>query len=174
MIAVAMLFVSAPVAAQSSLWSATMTTGEFAPGRDGVTFTGYVDFTEWGSDRDPAGALSDVDFEFQGTTHTVYGLAQHGVDDTIVFSISPPLSEQDTRSFTLTADGQPLVMQSYQAIGSGRITQVSYSDPGFRWTVGQRVAVTLTAPTSTPALPLAGAGLLALLLGVGAYRRRRA
>ena len=57
----AVLIACTPVAAQSSLWSATMTTGEFVHG-DGATSVGYADLTWRGSSRDPVGALSDVDF----------------------------------------------------------------------------------------------------------------
>ena len=46
-----------------------------------------------------------------------------------------------------------------------------WTNTGIRWTTGQRVNVRLTRAQPAPALPLAAAGLLALLLGVGAYRR---
>ena len=46
-----------------------------------------------------------------------------------------------------------------------------WENTGITWTVGQRVNVRLTRAQPAPALPLAAAGLLALLLGVGAYRR---
>lgn len=168
---VAILFVSAPVAAQSSLWSATMTTGRTAPGEED-TLVGYYDLSSLGSSRAPFGALSDVDFEFQATTRTVLALFQHE-DNKISILILPALSEQDFRPLTLTADDQSLVIDSYQSLrlGPHRATAFIYSDPGFRWTVGQRVTVGLLAPTPTPALPLVGVGLLAFLLGVGAYRR---
>ena len=49
---------------------------------------------------------------------------------------------------------------------------VAWDDSGLDWTNGQIVSVQLVGgATSVPTLPLAGAGLLALLLGVSGYRR---
>ena len=49
---------------------------------------------------------------------------------------------------------------------------VVWDDSGLDWSDGQVVSVALIeGATPVPALPLVGAGLLSLLLGVGAYRR---
>ena len=88
-IAVAMLFVSAPVAAQSSLWSATMTAGEaeFSNG----TVVGYWPALD-------AGELSDSDFVFRGTTHSVIGLFQYTSGSrlgTLRVIFTPAMEDQD-------------------------------------------------------------------------------
>ena len=168
MIAIAMLLIGAPAAAQTTVWSATLTTGEivFADGDVGV---GYWDFPPDGVE----GTLTDNEFDYQGTTHKVVLLYQHnggGSDGNVFLQLVPSLSEADIRSVTFTADGRALGLQTIRELPDGG-SVYRYVDPGFRWTAGQRVDVALTAPVATPALPLIGAGLLALMLGVGAYRR---
>ena len=167
-IAIAILLIGAPATAQTTVWSATLTTGEmvFADGDVGV---GYWDFPP----DSVEGTLTDNEFEYQGTTHKVVLLYQHnggGSDGNVFLVLVPRLSEEDIRSFTFTADGGALDLQTIHDREDGGSTY-RYVDPGFRWTAGQRVDVALTAPAATPVLPLVGAGLLALMLGVSAYRR---
>ena len=167
-IGIVMLLIGAPAAAQTTVWSAALTTGEivFADGDVGV---GYWDFPPDAVE----GTLTDNEFDYQGTTHKVVLLYQHnggGSDGNVFLRLVPSLSEEDIRSFTFTADGGALDLQTIHDLGDGG-SSYRYVDPGFRWTAGQRVDVALTAPATTPALPLIGVGLLALMLGVGAYRR---
>ncbi len=76
---------------------------------------------------------------------------------------------------TLTVDGHALHVSDKLEVGdfTGDLpwTGVVWADPGFRWTDGQRIDAELTMAQPVPALPLAAAGLLALLLWVSAYRR---
>ena len=172
--AVAVLIVSTPAAAQeSSLWSATLTVGEIEYS-SGSTAVGYS-----GLSSVQAGELSDPDFDFRGTTHTLWYFTQSTSGagaGSVSLAFSPPLDGQDLDSLTFTADGHRLPGSDRFATydvggGDNQGVQIAWRDPGFRWTEGQRIAVGLTVPASVPALPLAAAGLLALLLGGGAYRR---
>ena len=127
------------------------------------------------------GKLSDSDFDFRGTTHSINTLSQvisvlsggptHRLG-AIVFVFSPAMDDEDLESLMFTADGQQLTVANYSY--TTHTSQITLEDPGFRWTAGQRIAVGLTTSQPVPVLPLAGAGLLAMLLGIGAYRRRRA
>ena len=86
------------------------------------------------------------------------------------------MDDEDLESLMFTADGQQLTV-GFHYDGSEdnpSISVISFEDPGFRWTAGQSIAVGLTTSQRVPALRLVGAGLLAMLLGIGAYRRRRA
>ena len=179
-VAAVVLIASTPVAAQqSSLWSATLTAGEVEY-PNGSTRVGYYDLTPiYGSSPIKGGELSDPDFDFRGTTHTFWYFVQPD-NGSVTLAFSPPPDEEDLDSLTFTADGHPLTMTAFFSVGTATPdaplkeatgVQLQFSDPGFRWTVGQRIAVGLTVPTSVPALPLAAAGLLALLLGAGASRR---
>jgi hypothetical protein len=162
LIAVAVLILSAPVAAQQQLWSATMTVEEtVSPAVPGV---GYHDMT--------AGELSDRDFDFRGTTHTILFFVQR-TSGSFTIGLQPAIDEDDLDSLTFTAGDHSLAGSDREWVSpSGNGIQISWAgDPGFRWTVGQRITVGLTTSQQVPVLPLAGAGLLALLLGVGAYRR---
>jgi hypothetical protein len=163
LIAVAVLILSAPVAAQQQLWSATMTVEEtVSPAVPGV---GYHDMT--------AGELSDRDFDFRGTTHTILFFVQR-TSGSFTIGLQPAIDEDDLDSLTFTAGDHSLAGSDRDWVSPGPDGQIQISwagDPGFRWTVGQRITVGLTTSQQVPVLPLAGAGLLALLLGVGAYRR---
>lgn len=176
LVAAAVLVASIPVAAQQQLWSATMTAGEIVY-MTGTTAIGYFDVTPiFGSSSIKAGELSDIDFDFRGTTYTIWYFYQEDNGE-ITLAFSPPLDEQDMDSLTFTADDHSLAVSDRKAViaqGSGRGVQIYWPDPGFRWTVGQRIAVGLTAttPTPVPALPLAGVGLLGVLLALLGCRQR--
>jgi hypothetical protein len=156
-VAVTILLVSAPVGAQ---WSATMTVGDFEEDAR-VGFRAPGD-----NDDDPSvGALSDVDFDFKDATYEISWLAQLETSGHVIITIEPSMSEQDFRSLTLMADGIPLELAALRIVPDAFI-QVSYDDPGFRWTVGQRVAVGLIEGSPVPALPLAATWLLGLMLAI--------
>ena len=176
LIVVAVLIASAPAGAQqSSVWSATMTTGEvMTPG--GSTLVGYI------PSQEDASEISDLDFDLRGTTHSILGLWQYTAGEeelvgTLRVVFAPAMDDQDLASLMFTADGQQLTVAFYRHSGDPDNPSESFlalEDPGFRWTTGQRIAVGLTTSQPVPVLPLAGSGLLAMLLGIGAYRRRRA
>ena len=63
------------------------------------------------------GTLTDNEFDYQGTTHKVVLLYQHNggnSDGNVFLGLVPPLSEEDIRSFTFTADGGALDLQTIQ------------------------------------------------------------
>ena len=172
--AVSVLVVSNSLAAQESLWSGTMTAG-----KDEINGNRVV-----GYNRSPAapvmGELSDAEFDFRGITYRVYSLLQAENNPllgewAVLLAFSPLLDHQDLESMMLTVDGTVLhasdsVAVADEASDDPPWTALYWGDPGFRWTDGQRIDAELTMAQPVPAFPLAAAGLLALLLGVGAYR----
>ena len=132
---------------------------------------------------EPFGRLSDLDFDFNGTTYRVYALSQgpsSGGDEegaeAILFELSPLLDHHALERMTLNVDGYMLHVSDNLILFDEEVdpplTVVIWADPGFRWRDGQRVDVALTmAGQPVPALPLAAAGFLALLLARSAYRR---
>ena len=177
--AIALLIAGTPVAAQESVWSATMTATEREV--DGARVIGYNRDDDYGLPAD-MGQLSNTDFEFGGNMFTVLGI-YHVADPrgTVVgFLIRGP--RLDAQTVTLTVDGQPLhgrdnIDAFFDADDPDATkTGIGWSDPGLEWEDGQRVAVELSIDVrQTPALPLVGVGLLAALLallgGVNARRR---
>ncbi len=177
LVAVSVLLVSIRVAAQEPLWSGTMTAG-----KDEINAVRIV-----GYNRNPEvpamGELGDAEFDFRGTTYRVYSLLQAENNPllrewAVVLSFSPLLDHQDLESMTLTVDGTVLPVSDSVAVADEASddppwTSLYWADPGFRWTDGQRIDAELTmAQQPVPALPHIAAGLLALLVGVGGYRRR--
>ena len=170
-----LLLVSIPLAAQESLWSGTMTAGRGEI--NGVRLVGY----NQSSAAPVMGELSHAEFDFRGTTYRVYSLLQ--VENNpilgewaVVLSFSPLLDHQDLESMTFTVNGTVLQVSDSAAVADEASddppwTSLYWADPGFRWTDGQRIDAQLTLAQPVPVLPLVAAGLLALLVGVGGYRR---
>ena len=178
-VAVVAVLMSIPVAAQQQVWSATLTAGTLT--RGSLTYYGY---------RNVPGAsgefeLSDPDFEYGGETYTfIYIMSlstrpPNQPDDVgdasgpfINVFLEPPLYDPN---LTFTFNGHAFAVADSDFMRENRGgtgLQIRWNNPGIEWTDGQSVAVALTAPTSTPALqPLAAAGLLAMMLGVGANGR---
>ena len=167
--AVAGLVVSTSVAeAQSTQWSATITAERhiFDGDTEQKPYIGYF--------RVFFGEISDDVFEYNGVTYTVnlfyitndprsllVGL-RSAADQRVLFPDDPTLE--------LRVDGKTFALSDVSRI-SGNYTVV-WDNSGLDWSDGQRVSVELIGgAVPTPALPLAAAGLLALLLGAGAYRR---
>ena len=179
LITVAVLLVSTPVAAQQQVWSATMTAEEFQFESGGVTFVGYNDSTALYESSTIQGRLSDQDFDFRGTTHSILWVYQRTSGEragTASIGLSPAMDQQDLESLMVTADGERLPVDFYSYVGQEEdpdASTIGIGDLGFRWTDGQHVVLELTTtlPGPVPALPLLGVWSLALLLGVGAYRR---
>ena len=178
-VAIALLFAATWVAAQESVWSATMTAEEREV--DGVAVTGYSRDDDYGLPAD-LGELSDTDFEFGGTTFTVLGIANVADPSGTVFAITIRGPRLDAQNLTFTVAGQPLDgRDSIDAFfdtdePDATKTGVIWADPGFEWQDGQRIAVDLSlAQQPVPALPLPAiallTALLALLGGVNARRR---
>ena len=176
LVAASVLVVGIPLAAQESLWSGTMTAGETETSLNGAV-VGYSRYPML-----PAvGEISDPEFDFDGTTHRVYALLQAERHRTagewsVAVAFSPPLDHRDLESMTLTLEGKALHVSDALAVSDVTSldpswSEVLWTDPGFRWTDGRRVAAELTMTRPVPALPLASAGLLASLLVLGAYRR---
>ena len=176
-VAVVAVLMSIPVAAQQQVWSATLTAGTLT--RGSLTYYGYRNVP-----GASGGELSDPDFEYGGETYTfIYIMSlstrpPNQPDDVgdasgpfINVFLEPPLYDPN---LTFTFNGHAFAVADSDFMRENRGgtgLQIRWNNPGIEWTDGQSVAVALTAPTSTPALPLAAAGLLAMMLGVGAYRR---
>ena len=169
-----LLLFTAGSAHADTLWSATMTAGDI-DFDEGVFAVGYQE--PYGDPPEGGGELSDTMFDLRGNTYRVTAVFQYraGQDRPIGggrLLILPGLGDLDLESVTLAADGEPLEVDRILA-NSEEVTAFQYVDPGFRWTVGQRVDLRLTTTEPVPALPPAAAGMLALLLSA-LYGRRRA
>ena len=177
LIVVFVLVVGSPqAAAQEPLWSATMT-AERIEDPDGGVVVGYFHPDHPTVPGSPLGRLSDLDFDFNGTTYRVYALAQvlaQGLGP-LDIHLSPLLDHHALERMTLNVDGYMLHVSDNLHLFDDEhrdLTHVVWAEPGFRWRDGQRVDVALTmAGQPVPALPLAAAGFLALLLALSAYRR---
>ena len=176
LVVASVLAVSISLAAQESLWSGTMTAGKIEAPLTGA-IVGYN-----GNPVLPIfGEISDPEFDFGGTTYRVYSLfqAQHlptSGNWEVGLAFTPLLDHRDLESMTLTVDGKALHMSDTLEVvdypsGDPPWTGVAWADPGFRWADGERVDAELIMAQPVSALPLAAAGLLASLLGFGAYRR---
>ena len=170
-IAFGLLAVAAPVSAQHVVWSATMTAGLYESPE--ASFVGYNPGVSVGS-------ISNLDFEFRGKAYTIHALAQFLSGDeagAIDLRFNPGvLPHADLETMSLSVDGEPLEVEYYSYSGleeNPRRAVIKFVDPGWRWEDGQAVALELsTTLEPVPALPLFGAGLLALVLSIGACRRR--
>ena len=155
--------------AATALWLSTLTAAPFETTREGRTtrFMGYMR-TEGENGVRQRGELSDPDFDFRGTAHHVPFLAQNRQYGGIVLRIGPRLDEQDVNSMTLTVDGHALDVSDatlfpQSNFGGMPVLSIVWSDPGFRWSDGQRIAVQLTtgqdggganqAPRATGSIP---------------------
>lgn len=175
LVAAFVLVVSISLAAQESLWSGTVTAGKIE-----TPLTGAI----VGYNRNPGlptfGEIGDPEFEFGGTTYTVFSLFQvernpEG-DWGVALAFTPLLAHRDLESMTLTVDGKTLhVSDKLEVVDypsdDPPWTGVAWADPGFRWADGERFDAELSMARPVPALPLAAAGVLASLLAFGAYRR---
>ena len=194
--AVSVLVVSNSLAAQESLWSGTMTAGKDEI--NGNRVVGYnrspaapVMGELSDAEFDFRGITYRVYSLLQAENNPLLG------EWAVLLAFSPLLDHQDLESMMLTVDGTVLhasdsVAVADEASDDPPWTALYWGDPGFRWTDGQRIDAELADEASddpplrwtdgqridaeltlaqpVPAFPLAAAGLLALLLGVGACR----
>ena len=159
-----------PASAQHVVWSANMTAGLYDSSEG--SFVGYHPGVGVGS-------IDNLDFEFRGKAYTIHTLTQLlSGDDTgaIYLRFNPGvLPHSDLETMSLSVDGEPLEVEFYSYSGTEedpRRAVIKFVDPGWRWEDGQATALELsTTLQPVPALPLIGAGLLALVLSIAAYRR---
>ena len=123
---------------ESELWSTTMTVGYFD---DGV-FRGYT-----GSGFPTSyGSIADDDFVYDGTTYTVFGLAQQRTNDTLSLHLDKSLP---TSGLFLGLGGVFLSLSgaSESTNTLGRTTIYSYGWSGtnmtFTWADGEAVSVSI-------------------------------
>lgn len=159
------------VAAQTTLWSATMTVGTTII--DGDEYTGYSGFTPG------FGSLSDTDFRYGGAPYTVTHINEsRGI---VTLGISPALPEDAPLVLGIDNDSLALVDADSATLADtddfGVLRSYVWYSTGMDWTEGEtvRVRFTGTEPEEpeepVPALPLLGA--IALGAGLVAVGRRR-
>ena len=159
------LIVSLPAAAQTTLWSGTLTVEAFTfP--SGTVLLGYK-YGEYGE------IDNDGLFEYDGV---VYGMREIAIvddeDRDLIFGLYDPNAAgvflPDGPNRVLRLDDRTFATSDARVRG----TRLIWDDSGLDWSGGERISVTLSEEAApVPALPLVGAWLLASLLGVGAYRR---
>ena len=123
---------------ESELWSTTMTVGYFSDGAiRGYTGSGFP--TSYGS-------IADDDFVYDGTTYTVFGLAQHRINDTLALHLDKSLP---TSGLFLGLGGVFLSLsgasESTNTIGGTTIYSYGWSGTNlaFTWADGEAVAVSI-------------------------------
>jgi hypothetical protein len=171
------------VAAQGShVWSATMTVGGQYNESTDAEFVGYS--------RDPEsqegfGSLTNPTFIHEGRTYTVDYLYHNYHDDDaeiqpdpqeLILGFRPGMDESAVEALTFTAGDDTFDFNLTEPDNNSESTTIYWDLTTLDftvWQVGQTLAVGLrpTMSTPTPALPLIGAGILTLLLAVGARRR---
>ena len=168
MIAVAaVLIVSVPAATQTTLWSADIRVEEWISD-GGKPFYGY-----W---RSVFGSIrGSREFEYDGAPYTVRLFYITNEPRSLLVGLEKWGS---TANATLPADAGLAFMVDGVRFDLSDVTRspgdgaVAWDDSGLDWTNGQIVSVQLVEGAApVPTLPLAGAGLLALLLGADGYRR---
>ncbi len=121
-----------PAAAQTTVWSATLTVG------DGVTYRGYAVITN-------VGQISDADFEYGGVTYTIERFSldnsgsalRVGLNQAVPAALKSALGVQTGSLFLPLAD----------ATLTSNDTQLNWSNTGLSWSVGDTVSLSLgTAP----------------------------
>ena len=125
------------------LWSATLTVDEYG-GRAGCR-TGSTTLNECSD----TSTLTDDDFVYSGTTYTVT-VIQQGVDGSlaIVLDAAPPAAFK--RDYVLHVGSASLALSS-SVHPAGDTKTFRWTSPGFSWSEGQSVALSLvetTPPTS--------------------------
>jgi hypothetical protein len=169
----AVLIVSLPAEAQTTLWSGTITT-------ESITLPSGTVIVGYNAERFGEISVEPAVFEYDGVAYRLIELLLvKRRDEAPLLALGlydPALGSRtflpDGRTFTLRIDEKTFSLSDAR-VDPRASSNLTWDDPGLDWSGGERVSVTLTeGEAPVPALPLAGVGLLALLLGVGAYRAR--
>ena len=155
------------IAAQTTDWSATLTSGAWGSG----AVNGYH--------PSEGGSLSDTDFVYDGTTHTIHSLEEFG-NFSILLLVYPPIPEPETAPLVLEAEGYGS-LRFDEAVQHGSDDDETYSlhtwVPSWDWTDGETIDLRLIGAQSVqpvPAVPVVGLVIMtALLAGAGLGRRLR-
>ncbi len=137
------LFAAAPAAAQSTIWSATLTVDQ-----DGVLF-GCDTFIA-GHDSCTVG-LTDEDFVYKGVTYRVNRLFVSSTTGRLTLEVDPDAGS-NLAGMTLHLGTAQLTVGDDVRVSFGRA--LSWANSGVTWTDNQQVAVRLVAPP--PSLGRAG------------------
>ena len=138
------LALAPPAQAQSTteIWSATMT-----PAKDFV-LTGYI------GGSGGFGSLTDTSFDFAGTSYRITGvyIQQADPDGFFIVSTTPALPQAALADLTIIVGGTSLAFSASSGqVGSGGRTR-EWRNPGFTFTVGTDVSLSLKAITGRPEL----------------------
>ena len=120
-------------AAQSEVWSATMTTEE-SPDTEDIGF-------EYDAGQN-FGSLTVNTFIFGGTTHTIMRLARDQYEDFVEFQVGPNLPSSVVETSTLILGGSSFKLGSADPRGSSPITY-RWTDAGLTFPAGAQVSASL-------------------------------
>ena len=157
---------SLPAAAQDIHWSADIRAEEHVFDDGGKLYVGYL--------RGVFGNIrGDRQFEYDGVTYTVLGFYITNEPRSLLVGLTKfggvgaHLPADANLAFRV--DGKLFALSDISRTAGEEY--VVWDNSGLDWSGGQVVSVELVeGATPVPALPLAGAGLLSLLLGFGWYR----
>ena len=130
-------------AAQSEVWSATMTTEE-SPNTEDIGFE-----ADSGSGQ-TFGSLTDKTFVFEGTTYTILRLARDQVENFLEFQVDPDLPPSLVDSSTLTLGESSFVVASAIARPS---SIYRWTGAGLTFAVDTDVSASLVRLVAPPAQP---------------------
>lgn len=162
----AVLAVSFPAAAQDTHWSADIRAEEHVFD-DGKDYVGYL--------RGLFGSIRGArQFDYDSVTYTVEGFYITNEPRSLLVGLTKfggvGARLPGDANLAFRVDGQLFPLSDISRTAGEEY--VVWDDSGLAWSDGQVVSVALIeGATPVPAVPLVGAGLLSLLLGVGAYRR---
>ena len=120
-------------AAQSEVWSATVTTEE-SPNTEDIGF-------EYDSGQN-FGSLTVNTFIFDGTTHTIMRLVRDQYEDFVEFQVGPNLPSSLVETSTLILGGSSFKLGSTDPRGSSPITY-RWTDAGLTFPAGAQVSASL-------------------------------
>lgn len=161
---------SAPAAAEE-IWSATLEAGSTdAAGQTQVGYWNYLTGTL-------GNLVPSANFHQDGKEFTFYYILVGSPGPGDLSMQIAPIPDINGWSFTFgdrrlsASDAQA----GYYTRGdeSGHNVALTWQGADLSWSEGDRIAVTLERPTSVAVLPAWGAGVLAVTLGIGAWKRRR-
>lgn len=137
-----------PAAAQTTVWSATLTVKTAGDSNRGC-------HDEFRDDRSCSSALTDSDFSYDGTDYTVE-IVNNRVDGTsVTLGLQPAVPAAfGTLGAELHVDGTQLAFADASLFSSG--TLVTWRSPGLSWTVNQQVSLSIVLPARSSNADLSG------------------
>ena len=137
------LFAANSASAQTTIWEATLTPGEYTIG--GETNTGFI-----GVGTDLAGTLSDTDFVYDGTTYTIDEISRRHSNGQLdlTFAGCCTVLPDDSSSWILESAGTQIALKDLES--SAFFPSIYRVSGAPNWQDGQAVTVKIFSPGVPP------------------------